>query len=326
MTVWQPSCDIAHLKLRAQVLSEIRAYFAEKSVLEVETPLLGIATGTDPQLDFFETQLQGGNAKRRSLYLQTSPEFAMKRLLAAGSGSLYQICKAFRKGEVGRLHNPEFTIIEWYRVDFNLAQLMEDVIELMHRLFALFRPLTSVQKITYQDIFGQYTGLDALDFDIDLYRAYARMHQLADGVRLCGEQHSLWLDFIFSHQVQPFLGKSSLTLVYDYPACQAALAKIKQSDVRVAERVEFFVDGIELGNGYFELTDGTEQARRFKQEQAFRLQQDLPSVEIDHKFLAALNAGLPSCAGIAVGLDRLLMVLNSDASLYDVLAFPMDRI
>lgn len=326
MTVWQPSCDIPHLKARAQVLSEIRAYFAEKSVLEVETPLLGIATGTDPQLDFFETRLQGGNANYRSLYLQTSPEFAMKRLLAAGSGSIYQICKAFRNGEVGRLHNPEFTILEWYRVAFDLSQLMQDVIELMQRLFALFRPLTAVQKITYQDVFRECTGLDALEFDVDCYSAHARKHQLHDAVRLCGDSHNLWLDFIFSHCVQPFLGVNSLTLVYDYPACQAALAKLKQSDVKVAERVELFADGIELGNGFFELTEGEEQARRFSQEQAFRLQHNLPSAEIDHKFLAALDAGLPACAGIAIGLDRLLMVLNVDASLHDVLAFPMDRI
>lgn len=186
-------------------MSEIRTYFAEKSVLEVETPLLGIATGTDPQLDFFETRLQGANANNRSLYLQTSPEFAMKRLLAAGSGSIYQICKAFRNGEIGRLHNPEFTILEWYRVDFDLSQLMEDVIELMQRLFALFKPLASVQKITYQELFGQYTGLDALEFNVDYYSAYARTHRLDDAIRLCGDEHSLWLDFIFSHQVQPFL-------------------------------------------------------------------------------------------------------------------------
>lgn len=325
MPVWQPGCDIAHLQLRAQLLASIRAFFAEKSVLEVETPLLGAATGTDPQLDFFATQLHG-QGWPKVLYLQSSPEFAMKRLLAAGSGSIYQICKAFRNGEAGRLHNPEFTILEWYRVGFDLSQLMQEVAELMTRLFAPYRPLSSVRILSYSEVFERYTGLDALSFDFDRYRDYSLSHNLEDAPRLCGKQHSLWLDFIFSHQVQPYLGMQGLTMVHSYPACQAALAKINQDDQRVADRVELFVQGVELGNGFFELTDAVEQERRFEYDQAQRAQHNLPPVTKDAKFLAALNAGLPGCSGIAVGLDRLLMLLNSDAGINEVLTFSIDRI
>ena len=325
MQNWQPSCDRALLVQRAKLLATIRAFFNERQVLEVETPLLGITTGTDPQLDFFSTQFQSG-AESQTLYLQTSPEFAMKRLLASGCGSIYQICKAFRNGEFGRLHNPEFTILEWYRVDFDLPMLMQDVVALMTCLFESFERTLMVESYSYREIFAHFTGLDALNFDIDRYQNYAIAQTLPDAARLCGLQHSLWLDFIFTHKVQPFLGKGGLTMVHGYPACQAALAKINQHDRLVAERVELFMQGIELGNGFFELTDAAEQEQRFEQEQALRIQSNLPFVVKDEKFLAALRSGLPSCAGIAIGLDRLLMVLNSDSHIEQVLAFPFARI
>ncbi len=325
MSTWKPGCDHDQLIKRALVLAAIRDFFAEKSVLEVETPLLGITTGTDPQLDFFVTQLDR-DAKNKALYLQTSPEFAMKRLLAAGSGSIFQICKAFRNGEIGRLHNPEFTILEWYRVGFDLEQLMQEVAELMFRLSDIFDIALSIEKYSYSEIFNHYTDLDALNFDLDSYRSFAIRRNHTDAERLCGEQHSVWLDFIFSHEVQPFLGKTGMVMIHSYPACQAALAKINDFNPLIAERVELFMNGVELGNGYFELTDPAEQERRFKQELRLREQQNLPKVVIDEKFLASLQAGLPSCAGIAIGLDRLLMVLNADTCLDEVLSFSHTRL
>lgn len=322
---WQPSCDIAGLRLRAQILAATREFFALRSVLEVETPLLAPTTGTDPHLAFFETDYVTAS-QRKQRYLQTSPEFAMKRLLAAGSGSIYQICKAFRNGETGRFHNPEFTLLEWYRVDYDLAQLMEEVIQLFAWWFAPYHPLLPAQAISYQTVFKQYTGLDALDFDMDAYTAYAAANRLIDAIRLCGQDHSLWLDFLFSHQVQPYLGEKRLTLVHSYPACQAALAKLNANDMRVAERVELFINGVELGNGYFELCDAAEQRQRFQKEQQYREQQHKPPAPTDEKFLAALQTGLPSCSGIAIGLDRVLMLLNQNTAINQILAFSHDRI
>ncbi|MEQ1635595.1 MAG: EF-P lysine aminoacylase EpmA [Methylococcales bacterium] len=322
---WRPTCNIADLRLRAQLLAATRAFFASRSVLEVETPVLAPATGTDPQLAFFETHYQFGK-EQQTLFLQTSPEFAMKRLLAAGSGSIFQICKAFRNGEAGRFHNAEFTLLEWYRIGFDLSQLMEEVAQLFGCWFATYQPLRPTQKNTYSEVFKRYTGLDALCFDFEAYSTYALAQNLTDAVRICGHEHSLWLDFLFSLQVQPHLGSNHLEMVYAYPACQASLARLNQQDSRIAERVELFMHGIELGNGFFELNDADEQEQRFENEQALRRQKKLPSVAKDLKFLAALQSGLPDCAGIAIGLDRVLMLLSGNESIEHVLSFSRYRV
>jgi lysyl-tRNA synthetase class 2 len=322
---WQPSCDLAGLRLRAQLLASTRAFFASRSVLEVETPLLAPATGTDPQLAFFESRCNSSYAQQ-TLFLQSSPEFAMKRLLAAGSGSIYQISKAFRKGEAGRVHNPEFTLLEWYRLDYDLSQLMAEVEQLIASWFKPYKRLLPTQKSSYSDVFKRYTGLDALCFDVDAYSAYATARQLPDAIRLCGHDHNLWLEFLFSHQVQPYLGSDCLEMVYGYPACQASLAQLNQDDARIAERVELFIQGLELGNGFFELNDAAEQNRRFENEQQLRRQHNLPPVTKDLKFLAALHSGLPRCAGIAIGLDRVLMLLSGSKRIDDVLSFSQHRI
>ena len=319
---WRPSCSLELLRRRAEMLQTIRQFFAERDVLEVETPLLSLTVGTDPQLDFFTTSY--AMPPQQTLYLQTSPEFAMKRLLAAGSGSIYQICKAFRNGEAGRFHNPEFTILEWYRVGFELAELMQDITDLILAVFK-DRHLDAPQRFSYQTVFQQQTGLDPLQFDHDAYCAYAQAVGLPEAVALCGENHALWLDFIFSHQIQPQLGKNALCLVYGYPACQSSLARFNIENPSVTERVELFLNGIELGNGYYELADYIEQERRFDTEIMIRKQQNLPLINKDNRLIAALKAGLPNCSGIAIGLDRLLMLLTDSLSLSDVLAFPIDR-
>lgn len=319
---WQPCCDLQHLRRRAQMLSTIRQFFAERLVLEVETPLLCQATGTDPQLDFFSTQLNAIPDVDR-LYLQTSPEFAMKRLLAAGSGDIYQICKAFRNGESGRQHNPEFTILEWYRLDFDLPALMAEVAELVQRL--LPEQLWEVQILSYQAVFAQATGLDALDFQKQHYIETAVRHGLAEAEAICGDDESLWLDFLFSHCVQPSLKGAVIWLIHGYPAKQSSLARLNTEDPRVAERFEVLIQGMELGNGFYELCDAEEQERRFDAEIAIRSSQGLPVVVKDQRLLAALQSGLPECSGIAIGLDRLLMIATGLSSIEEVLAFPLAK-
>jgi lysyl-tRNA synthetase class 2 len=321
---WQPTCGIQQLRLRAQLLAFIRQFFAERDVLEVETPLLCHTTGTDPLLDFFSSDYRF-LPQPQTLFLQTSPEFAMKRLLAAGSGSIYQICKAFRNGESGRYHNPEFTMLEWYRIGFNLAQLMDEVAELISTILAPRFPEKTVEKISYRDLFQQATGLNPLFFCLADYQAYALAQNFPEANELCGDDHALWLDFIFSHQIQPNLGKTGVCLVYGYPALLSSLARINSENPMLTDRFEVFVEGIELGNGFFELADSLEQEQRFDQEIIERQTKGLPEVKKDGYLLAALAAGLPDCNGVAVGIDRLLMLLDDSQTIADILAFPVSR-
>lgn len=306
------------------MLAAIRGFFEERSVLEVETPLLSHGIGTDPQLEFFITEYSL-LPRKQTLFLQTSPEFAMKRLLAAGSGSIYQITKAFRNGESGRFHNPEFTLLEWYRIGFKLPDLMNDCADLITLLFSNRKPLQATQRFSYEEVFHRYAGLNPLEFSYRRYCAYALANQLPEAVSICGHDHALWLDFIFSHKVQPHLGQNALCMVYGYPACQSSLARINSQNPLIADRVELFINGVELGNGYFELTDAEEQGRRFDTELDIRRQKGLPASAKDGRFIAALQAGLPECSGMAIGLDRLLMLLSDSASIDDVLGFPIDR-
>ena len=319
---WQPTCSIALLQRRAWMLERIRAFFAQRHVLEVETPLLSHASGTDPQLAFFTTTYYSP-PQTHTLFLQTSPEFAMKRLLASGCGSIYQICKAFRNNEVGRFHNPEFTLLEWYRVGFDLHDLMDEVEALFNALFD--RHLKASERLAYSTVFAHYTGLDALTFSYHTYCDFAKRENLQDAITLCGENHALWLDFLFSFCVQPHLGKNALCLIYGYPACQSSLARINATNPSITDRVEVFINGVELGNGFYELTHAAEQNARFDAEISARKNDNLPQATKDTRLLAALDAGLPDCAGIAIGLDRVLMMLNESASISDVLSFDIQR-
>lgn len=318
---WRPSADLQELRQRAQLLAAIREFFAERDVLEVETPLLCNATGTDPNLDFFSSQFHSP-PQNPTLFLQTSPEFAMKRLLAAGSGSIYQICKAFRNGEAGRFHNPEFTILEWYRIGFGLQELMQEVAELLLVLLADAMPQLSVKYVSYQTIFREMTGLDALCFERSLYRDYANGVGAAEADSLCQDDHAMWLDFLFSHRVQNAMPKQVVFLVHGYPAIQSSLARINPQDPRISDRFEVFINGIELGNGFFELKDASEQSARFDREIAYRQQHGLAAVTKDQLFLDALQTGLPDCSGIAIGLDRLLMIVTGCSTIEQVIAFP----
>ena len=306
------------------MLADIRFFFADQGVLEVETPLLGQGIGTDINLDFFSTRFSSPSGGQ-TLFLQTSPEFAMKRLLASGSGSIFQICKAFRNGETGRRHTPGRSPFEWYRIDFDLTRLMTDIDKLLQGLFAPFVILQETQRISYQEIFFQFTGLDALQFDQPRYISAARVNKLTEAEALCGHSHTLWLDFLFSHLVQPNLGRQALEMIFDYPACLPSLARLNPEDTRVSERVEIFLEGVELGNGYHELIDYQEQLARFTVETEERKTRGFPAVQIDTRFLEALKHDMPDCSGIAIGLDRLLMLMTGNDNLEKVLSFPVAR-
>ncbi len=326
---WKPACNLQAMHLRAQMLTTIRVFFQQREVLEVETPLLCHATGTDPQLDFFSSfyyySPQNKERKKKQMFLQTSPEFAMKRLLAAGSGSVFQICKAFRNGELGRIHNPEFSILEWYRVGFTLQQLMDEVAELITIVLSDYCRVDTLLKISYVDLFEQVTGLNPLVFCQHSYNLYALENSIDDAIKLCGNDHSMWLDFIFCYKVQIVLAEQPLCMVYGYPAIQSSLARLNPEIPEIADRFEVFIKGVEIGNGFFELSDAEEQEKRFDLENQSRNMKKLAQVEKDTFFLDALKFGLPDCTGVALGLDRLLMIVANANSLDDVLAFPFDK-
>ena len=308
---WQPTASLDALRLRARLYQQLRDFFQQRNVMEVETPLLGQAASTDVHL----ASLSVGDQQ----FLQTSPEFAMKRLLAAGSGAIYQICKSFRQGESGKRHNPEFTMLEWYRPDFDHFQLMAEVAELIISLLGE----RSVRQLSYRSAFAQVLGIDPHLADVSALLALAEQYT---GYQADGENRDTLLDLLMSQVIEPRLGQGELTFIYDYPASQCALAKVKidAQEVAVAERFELYVDGIELANGYHELTDGDEQQRRFDADLAERKHHGLPELPADQKLVAALQSGMPDCAGVAMGLDRLLMLMAGSDSIRDVIAFPVD--
>lgn len=322
---WRPTCDLTALRARALLLRAIRRFFEERGVLEVETPLLCRATGSDPHLQAFATRyMQPGEHEGIPLYLQTSPEFAMKRLLAAGAGSIYQICKAFRNEESGRYHNPEFSLLEWYRVSFGLDELIAEIDDLLTLLFVDLH-LHASRRVTYHDLFQEYAGIDPFTAELGEFVRCAEHHGLPEAPALCGEDRALWLDLLFSHLIQPHLEQNRLIFVYDYPACLPSLARRKAGATEIVERVEVFLNGQELGNGFHELADADEQERRFDVDLAIRHRHGLTVPAKDQRLLAALTFGLPDCAGVALGLDRILMLATGVDAIDGVLSFPVER-
>ena len=320
---WRPSASRQALQQRAQLLRAVRDYFAAADVLEVETPLLASAGVTDPNIHSFVTRPAGPGETCR--YLSTSPEFAMKRLLAADSGPIYQICKAFRRGEAGRLHNPEFTLLEWYRPGFDHNQLMAEVADLVQHLAAGLRQFDVVQHLSYGACFQTWLDIDPHSASVAALQACAREQGLGE-VGLAATDRDGWLDLLMSHCIQPQLGQGRLTFVDAYPASQAALARLLPGSPAVAARFELFIDGVEIANGFHELQDSEEQRARFVADLARRQQAGDEAVPMDEYLLSALRSGLPDCAGVALGLDRLLLVLIGGSRLDEVLAFPYPRI
>lgn len=315
MTDWQPSASIEQLRRRARLYQQIRAFFAERGVMEIEAPVMGAATVTDPFIDSVTAQCAG-----RPYYLQTSPEFAMKRLLAAGSGAIYSLGKVFRNGERGRKHNPEFTLLEWYRPGWDDRRLMREVEALVLSVL----PDLTVTYLSYREWFERHFGLDPHLATAGQLAALAHERINIDAGE---EDKDFWLDLLVTHELEATLGPG-LTFVYDYPASQAALARL-DTDAEgqtVAHRFEAFIGSMELANGYWELTDASEQRRRFEADHHKRRELGLPLYPVDEKLLAAIEAGLPDSAGVALGVDRLLMCLTGARSITDVLAFDIERL
>jgi len=319
---WQPIAEMAVLQQRAAMLRTIRKFFLKRLVLEVETPVLSCSTTCDPFIDSFVTDFQG-----QDYFLQTSPELPMKRLLASGSGPIYQICKVFRQGESGSKHNPEFSLLEWYRPGYDLLQLMQEMDDLLRELMAEIT-LSPSCFYSYQECFEKFLSINPHNVDIDeLYRC-AREHNL-HRVLERDEAKDRWLELLMSHIIEPQLGgtreQPCISFVYDYPASQAALAKIEKNSqgVPVARRFEVYVASMELANGFYELQDSQEQQRRFEWENQQRLAMGKNTIPMDSNFLGALQHGLPDCSGVALGLDRLLMLLTAKNSIDEVLTFPI---
>ena len=318
---WTPSASLETLRLRARLLAGIRAFFADRGVLEVETPALSGAATPDPALHSLVTRYTGpGAANGRALYLHTSPEYPMKRLLAAGSGDIYQLCKAFRDGESGRLHNPEFTLLEWYRLGFDHHALMNDVAALVTTVLGAVR---EVEKLSYSEVFIRHTGIEPHEATAMALVDCAREHGIAtDSIALT--DIDAWRDLLLTHIVEPRLGRSRLTFVYDYPATQAALARVRPGEPPLASRFELYMEGIEIANGFHELNDADEQRRRLTRQRERRRERGLPEVPLDEAFLSAVDH-LPDCAGVALGVDRLIMLAAGAQSIHEVLAFPLER-
>lgn len=317
VTDWRPTAPPTAIEARARLLALLRDWFAERGVLEVETPALSGAGNSDPGIDQIQTRVPSG-------WLRTSPEYAMKRLLAAGSPDIYELGRVFRKGEAGARHNPEFTLLEWYRLGWAYTELMTETASLVQHCGRAFGRDWSVEEHSYRDLFATHTGLDPLTCGVDDLANCAAQQAIAltDAASL---DRDGWLDLLMSHVVQPRLRKQSVYLVRDYPASQAALARIRADEPPVAERFEVYVGPMELANGYQELTDAAEQRDRFAAERNRRAASNRPAPPLDERLLAALDKGLPECSGVALGVDRLLMACLGVRHISEVIAFPIDR-
>jgi len=304
-------------KLRTKLFSLVRTFFAERGVLEVETPMLSEAGNTEPNIESFSTMFGGHVAAgSRERWLRTSPEHALKRLVASGIGDCYELGRVFRNGEAGRRHNPEFAMLEWYRVGFDHRRLMRETAALVLATLASKGWSADVVETSYRDLFSGL-GIDPLVAPIDALRA-----PLAEfAIDPAGLSRDDWLDLLITHRIQPAFPKDRITVVYDFPASQCALAKIRDGDPPVAERFELFLGTYELANGYHELTDASEQRLRFENDNARRRARGQREVPIDARFLDALPS-MPACAGVALGIERLLMVLADTDDIADVIAFP----
>lgn len=320
---WRPSAGLAMLKARADLLAGIRDFFRQAGVLEVETPACSRYGVTDPAIESFTTRYTGpGAASGAQLYLQTSPEFPMKRLLAAGSGPIYQLCRVFRNGERGRHHNPEFTLLEWYRPGFDHHRLMTEVAALIQSLSP--RPLP-VERLSYAEAFQRHLQVDPHRAEAATLRECAVRQGIAGADTLVLDSRDGWLDLLLSHLIEPHLGAEGMTFIYDYPASQAALAQVRAGDPPLAERFELYLGGVEIANGFHELLDADEQRRRFLDDNRRRQAAGLPVVPPDENLLAALAAGMPASSGVALGVDRLLMALSGSRHIRETIAFDIER-
>lgn len=308
---------LSMLRLRAELCALIRAFFAERGVLEVETPILSAAGNTEPNIEGFVTHFTGHvDAGARERFLRTSPEYPLKRLLAEGLGDCYELGRVFRNGEAGRHHNPEFSMLEWYRVGFDDRRLAGETVELVQQAQQLTGQAGEVRITTYRELFRQALGLDPFDADLAALRA-----PLADfGIDPEGLTRDDWLDLLMTHRIQPAFRPGDITVIHDWPASQCALARIRLDEPPVAERFELYLGRHELANGYHELNDATEQRARFERENRKREQRGKAVLPLDERLLDTLDA-MPDCAGVALGIERLMMCLLDVDAIGEVMAF-----
>jgi lysyl-tRNA synthetase class 2 len=317
MSDWRPCATLGLLRDRAEVLAAIRHFFSERQVLEVDTPALSSAATPDASIESIAVT---AGPQQGPLFLQTSPEFFMKRLLCAGSGSIYQMCHVFRNDEQGRNHNPEFTMLEWYRTGFEMFDLIDEVEALMSLLIpAIDTPAT---RISYHDLFRQTTGLDPASASRADIRALAG--ELGIVIPANHPDDGL-VEMIFNIATASWMKQHPAVIVHHFPASQASLAVLSPEDPNLALRFEYYVDGLELANGFQELADPHEQKLRFEVENARRRERGVQTMPIDGHFLAALAHGLPACSGVAVGVDRILMIRNRQPDIASVMTFPFSR-
>jgi elongation factor P--(R)-beta-lysine ligase len=319
-----PTASWANLRLRAELLGKVRHFFQVRGFLEVETPILSADTVVDRHLHPFGVSADESAARAgrtRPLWLQTSPEFAMKRLMAAGGEAIYQVTRAFRRDELGSLHNPEFTMVEWYRRDDSMI----DGMRLLSDLCEALLNLGPAAQVSYRAAFEQFAGVDPHAGSLDELAAVARTRNLAVPDSFDRRDRDAWLDLLLAELVEPHLGQSSPVILYDYPASQAALATVRDGDPPLAERFELYVGGIELANGFHELTDPQVLRERNRSNNAARVAEGKPPLPEQSRLLAAMEHGLPDCTGVALGFDRVVMRAAGASTLAEVLAFPFDR-
>jgi lysyl-tRNA synthetase class 2 len=322
MNDWQPAATFDALRLRARLYATIRTFFAERDVLEVETPTLSQAGNTDPNIASFALQFSGRtDGAPRTRWLRTSPEFPLKRLLAEGIGDCYELGRVFRDGEAGGRHNPEFTMLEWYRVGWDHDRLVDEVATLVQAALALVGRSATMQRISFRELYLQRLQVDPFVAGDATLRA--ALGDIDIDPRGLGRDD--WLDLLMTHRLQPAFEPDRLLAVYDYPASQCALARIRADDPPVAERFEIYLGPLELANGYHELGDAGEQRARFERDLDVRRERGAIAPSLDERLLSALRAGLPDCAGVALGIDRLLMAMMGSDRIADVLAFPFTR-
>jgi lysyl-tRNA synthetase class 2 len=312
---WRPSATLAVLRLRARLLRRVRSFFDRRGVLEVETPLLGLATATDPHIESLRSLLGG-----ETFHLQTSPELHMKRLLAAGSGPIYQITKAFRDGELGAKHNPEFTLIEWYRPGFDHHDLMDEVDLLLQHVLGV----GPSRRQSYEEVFLHHVGLSPHRATAEELENRAASLGLPK-VQAANLAREDWLNLLMAQAIEPHVGLGTPEFVYDFPVELKALARIRPAEPPVAERFELFFRGMELANGYHELTGAAEQRERFRADAQARRRLGRSEVPADQRMLEALEHGLPESAGVALGFDRLVMIAANASDIRSVLGFSIDR-
>ncbi len=319
---FRPTASLEKLRLRAGLLRSLREFFHHHGMLEVETPILSSDTVVDRHLDPVCVLPHGRTGGVPGpFWLQTSPEFGMKRLLAAGAPSMYQITRAFRQDECGPLHNPEFTMVEWYRRD----ETMAEGVGFLGRLCEAMLRRGPAEAISYAEAFERWLGIDPHTLPPQQLMEAGRSAGLVPPESLAADDRDGWLDFLLVERVQPQLGRGRPAILYDYPASQAALACVRPGPPPVAERFELYVDGIELANGYHELRDAEEFRRRMSEANAQRRSDGKPALPEQNRLLAALEAGLPASTGVALGFDRLVMLAAGAATIREVMAFPLDR-